>query len=558
MKKQEQIGAVPLLLYICLFGAAWYGVEWVWRNTDYLFFSQATNTYCPTGLENYYFFIMAGITAAVGVISFLWYCFSRQADTIFVSSIYTALSYWLISYPIDKIPFSLWVVGAILLVYVFISMIMPIREPKKKDYVHGLDIDFPGGNGGIDIGTFSKKILPDYIQQFVSENYDKKIKLPYDRLSRGLAIFGDMGSGKSRLMYLMEEEVRKRYPNIPILIHDPKGEWLRNFYNPETDLIFAPYDKRSIQWDILSDIEKHPELRHPILQTAIENHHDGTGGRFWIDGAVNILKNAFLNTSLDKAIEALLIQKDANSKDKTWLSTYSTALIGFRDIATIALTQSGRKMGIDEIVNHKGRIFLLNNPSTAAEQKGAFSIFLSAFYMRILAKPDIEAGKLYACSIIDEALTFTLPADIEKAVVSQSRSKGLFTVFSAQRYPNIHRGEQATWAEHATHIITMRMSEMESRKKLSTLAGTFIYNEEMISTSKTMGKESKSKSYTEREHKTLTPETIGNLKNREFILFHETGITPGYTPLYDVEQNNDVKNIDYADRLDVTKKLKDL
>ena len=100
-------------------------------------------------------------------------------------------------------------------------------------------------------------MLPNHIREFSSKSSDH-LFLSYDRLSRTTTILGDMGCGKSRLLYLIENDIRKRYPDIPILIHDPKGEICEvlkdslnkeeyniikiNMANPKDGDTFNPYE----------------------------------------------------------------------------------------------------------------------------------------------------------------------------------------------------------------------------------------------------------------------------------------------------------------------------
>jgi len=47
-------------------------------------------------------------------------------------------------------------------------------------------------------------------------------------------------------------------------------------------------------------------------------------------------------------------------------------------------------------------------------------------------------------------------------------------------------------------------------------------------------------------------------KNREFLLFHETGVAPGRVHDIDSRQNDEMKTIDYTPRTDLVEYMKDL
>jgi hypothetical protein len=402
------------------------------------------------------------------------------------------------------------------------------------------------------VGKFDRKVLPKQVRSFAPAT-SADIEIPFDRLSRGVTILGDMGSGKSRLMVAIVEGIRERYPDIPVLIHDPKGEWLRAYYDFETDIIFAPFDVRSGAWSLWDDIKEHPELKHPIISTAVESHHSGHNtDRFWSDSGILLLKDIAQASNIDEARGNLLAQKKIHHADATWNSIFSTSLIGFRDLATIELmNKSGGGQKIDYFLRHPGRIFLLNNPSVASEQHGSLALFLSAFMIRALAGPDVKEDELRAVVIMDEALTFHLPQDVERAVFTQSRSKGLCVIAGAQRLPKENQGERGAWSDHPAHIFGMRVTDLATRQTMAKRVGSITYEEKQKSKSAGDKSSSTTESETQRHHDAIAPEDWA-LANREFVLFHESGIAPGRVKDVDFEQRGGVDVIRYNPRKDVS------
>lgn len=426
---------------------------------------------------------------------------------------------------------------------------------KNKNIKHGAiftPTKTKKGNG-IEISNFDLKVLPKHIREF-SHKSSHHLFLPYNRLSRTTTILGDMGCGKSRLLYLIEKDLREHYPDIPILIHDPKGEWLRTLYNPDTDLIFAPFDKRTFAWDIINDFKTHPELIHSLVATAVESHQSGQTDRFWSDSAIELLKDSFRNSdSIEKVKIELRTKMDSKEGDKTFQSQLATALLGFRDIVTIALTSSNKVLSIEDIINHKGRIFLLNNPACASEQLGSLSLMLSAFFMQTISMADMPTtDSLRVAVIIDEALTFNLPNDIERGVYTQCRSKGLAIFAASQRLPQKEKHERGAWADNPNHLIAMRVGDMPTREMLSKRIGTMTYDERQESFSFGEKSSSLTHSKVQRQHAVLLPEDFGNLKNRQIILFHEDGVGVGTVLHSPGDQQNNIKPLDYQERRDVS------
>lgn len=405
---------------------------------------------------------------------------------------------------------------------------------------------------GISISNFDLDVLPDHIRDF-SNSSSTNLRLPYNRLSRTTTILGDMGCGKSRLLYLIEHGIRQHYPDIPILIHDPKGEWLRTLYNPDTDLIFAPFDKRTFKWDIIQDFKAHPELIHSLVATAVESHQSGQTDRFWSDSAIELLKDAFRSSdSIEKVKIELKMKMNSKDGDKTFQSQLATALLGFRDIVTVSLTNSDKVLSIEDIITHKGRIFLLNNPACTAEQQGSLSLMLSAFFMQTIAMADMStADSLRAAVIIDEALTFNLPNEIERGVYTQCRSKGLAIFAASQRLPQKEKHERGAWADNPNHLIAMRVGDMPIREMLSKRIGTMTYDERQESFSFGEKSSSLTHSKVQRQHAVLLPEDFGNLKKRQIVLFHENGVGVG-TVLDSFGEQSNIKTLDYQERGDVS------
>lgn len=448
-----------------------------------------------------------------------------------------------------------------LIVIIFIFEKYLIRRLSGiKAVKHGPLFTSTKDNIGIVIGKFDRSVLPGHIQNFAPYS-TKSLILPFNRLSRGITILGDMGCGKSRLMKAIQDGIRKQYPNIPILIHDPKGEWLRACYDSETDIIFAPFDQRSCGWKLWEDFKLHPELRYSVISTAVESHISGPNtDRFWADSAISLLKDLASTESIAAAKSSLIERKEASANDRTFMSIYSTSIVGFKDVVTVELLSqnSHNKKVIDEFLKFPGRIFLLNNPCCSAEQHGSLTLLLSAFLLQAVSHPDVSENELRAAVFIDEALTFHLPVDIERAVYSQSRSKGLCIVASAQRLPNRTYGERGMWAGQAANIFGMRMTDMETRNSLSQRLGSMMYDEKQQSISHGEKSSSKTNSNVQRQHAVLAPEDFGSLKNREFILFHEHGVASGKVIDIAGEQVDNIKTILYNERKDVTEFMRGL
>jgi len=165
--------------------------------------------------------------------------------------------------------------------------------------------------------------------------------------------------------------------------------------------------------------------------------------------------------------------------------------------------------------------------------------------------------RLKVSAIIDEALNFNLPREVETAIFNQSRAKGLCIIAGAQRLPNVRQGERGEWSIQAGHLFGMRTGDLDTRKALAERLGNIIYDEEQESKTESHGTTSTTKTKVRMEHQAIAPADFGALRNREFILFHESGIAVGRTVYVEGDQK-DIDVFQYDPRPDVHTFMREL
>lgn len=433
------------------------------------------------------------------------------------------------------------------------------RPGGKARLQHGPTFAAPRVDGeGILIGTADPKVLPGHAR-WIADGAGRVV-LPFNRLSCGLTVLGEKGSGKSRLLFAIHDAVRAHYPDVPVLIHDPKGEWYRTYYDEKTDLVFAPHFAGSAAWGLWDDFQKVPELRHALISSAVYAHPDSSG-TFWMAQAIEMLEQACGFSSFEESVRYLASIPRKNPDDKMLLSIFGTAKLGFLDLAKVEQTRGlagaadATARSIDEFVRWPGRLFLLNDPSCAAQQRGAFSLFLSAFLLRALSMPDVPAGTLRLVAIVDEALTFNLPPDVDRQIYALCRSKGICIIAGAQRLPDEKLQERGEW-QHAEYTLAMKVINQDTQGALSKRAGSIIFKQKQASTSVNSSGQSRTESEHDSRQDAIPPEHFGRLAPRQFVLFHDQGLVTGTTadvahaqrelalPAFD--SRNDVREVSMA------------
>jgi hypothetical protein len=420
----------------------------------------------------------------------------------------------------------LLIATANLLAAVVCALVIAQRDQERRVLEHGPTFVSPETAGpSILIGRVEPSILPGHARWLARQGGE--IRIPFDRLSRGITILGEKGSGKSRLLFAIHDAIRAQHPDVPILIHDPKGEWYRTYYDSSTDRYFAPHFKDSCNWNVWKDFHNIPELRHALITAAVHAHPGSES--FWMDQAVDMLESAASHEEFDDAVAYLSSIPRSRPDDRFLLSVFGSARLGFLDLAKAQL-MGGTKHGlsIDDYLKFPGRILLLNDPSCADQQRGVFSLFLTAFLLRALSMPDVPAGTLRAVAIIDEALTFHLPPDVDRRIYSLCRSKGLCIIAGAQRLPDRHNGERGEW-QNAEYTFAMKVIHQESQAALSKRAGTLLFRLKKQSKSTHLVGSSTNESEQDIRQEAIPPEHFGRLDPRQFVLFHDRGIVTGET-----------------------------
>lgn len=73
-----------------------------------------------------------------------------------------------------------------------------------------------------------------------------------------LLIVGDTGAGKSQLITQLLTQIRAE--GDLAVVYDPKGDMVRDFYQPELDVLYSPFDTRSPKWQVWQDLNTEQAL----------------------------------------------------------------------------------------------------------------------------------------------------------------------------------------------------------------------------------------------------------------------------------------------------------
>jgi hypothetical protein len=182
---------------------------------------------------------------------------------------------FLIQHPIVILPYFIEKVGiarlilGLLIIIGFIPFIwaLPSKNSKKYELIRGAEVferdEFKTIMENKCIEEIQHKLRQERpllnkwkISRIARQKYQQEkalylkiaeIPLPRKIENRGFFFFGDPGTGKSQSIQQVLNILKQRR-DFRGIIFDRNGEMLKQFYDPHQDLIYNPFDKRSVDW----------------------------------------------------------------------------------------------------------------------------------------------------------------------------------------------------------------------------------------------------------------------------------------------------------------------
>ena len=164
---------------------------------------------------------------------------------------------FLLQNPIVIIPYLIEKLGwlkfflAIIIVISFVVFITVFSFPQKQQkarVVRGTNV-----TGGMELQSYMKKKC---LQENGNQNQKPAkynniqiggIPIPKSIENKGFFFFGDPGTGKSQSIKQALSTLKER-SDFRGIIFDRNGEMLKQFYDPDKDIVYNPFDARSIDW----------------------------------------------------------------------------------------------------------------------------------------------------------------------------------------------------------------------------------------------------------------------------------------------------------------------
>jgi type IV secretory pathway TraG/TraD family ATPase VirD4 len=113
-----------------------------------------------------------------------------------------------------------------------------------------------------------------------------RVFVPRQVENRHFLLVGRSGTGKTTLLNQVIEKLRGRKEKV--IVYDIKGDYLSCFYDPQTDYIFNPLDKRCLHWCLFDEIESLADIDSIATSLIPPSFRED---KFWVDAARDVFSS---------------------------------------------------------------------------------------------------------------------------------------------------------------------------------------------------------------------------------------------------------------------------
>ncbi|MCP4747024.1 MAG: type IV secretion system DNA-binding domain-containing protein [Desulfobacteraceae bacterium] len=276
-----------------------------------------------------------------------------------------------------------------------------------------------------------------------------EIAMPIENETRGTAILGGPGTGKTNCIRPMIKKIKERGGHG--IIYDYKGDYVSEFYDPETDFIFNIVDERCLGWRVFNDISSKTDIEAISYSLCPD---PAQGKPFWEDGTRSIFAAGLLHCYKDKKLtnqhlwdfvsmptgemkeaikgvkgaEPALKALGAGDGDSRQADGFQAVLMQYMKCFEYLAKIDGGFSVNDWVENGQGLIFVTNYEAIAQTLRPIMSLFIDMAICRLLSMPDNGQRRFYV--VLDEFGTLN-KLNIPR-LSTTGRSKGSCMILGTQ------------------------------------------------------------------------------------------------------------------------------
>ena len=349
-------------------------------------------------------------------------------------------------FPVSLLFFPVFGIGYLLL-FSWIN-----KRTEKTEFVRGADLI-----------PFNR--MKEQLEQAVAkENTRNPLRLGEVELSDSVSrlhmlILGTSGTGKSVCLNRFIKSLKGQGTSV---VYDVKGEFCGKHYTEdEKDIIFYPFDKRSVRWCFFNEIRDYPDF--DILATSLYEPPDDKKDAYWYNAARDVFRtgitylykqnkttNADIWDFFSKPVSAMLaeltewgekgnrgelgalkhIQNPENNTASSIISIVQERLTFFRYLREEEDEDAGTFSFRDFISSENGgNLFLMNIQQYESIFRPLMTFVIDIMIREVLSLTDSRKRRI--TFVIDEFGSLSKMASIF-GFLTMGRSKGGFLVLANQ------------------------------------------------------------------------------------------------------------------------------
>ena len=118
--------------------------------------------------------------------------------------------------------------------------------------------------------------------------------IPFEMEPKHMLILGTAGSGKGVLLNQFMKQIKSRKEK-KCVYYDVKGEFIEKQYNPKNDLIFSPFDARSLHWNLFNELKIRPDF--DVISRSLFANNDEKNA-YWYNCAADVFRTGLIYLKL--------------------------------------------------------------------------------------------------------------------------------------------------------------------------------------------------------------------------------------------------------------------
>lgn len=264
--------------------------------------------------------------------------------------------------------------------------------------------------------------------------------------TKQLLILGSMGSGKTEMInYMVEQVISSNFTNFKaIAFNDTKGDFTKNFYRADKDIIVNLYDNRSKVWDMFEEMKYNIEASTSFISNLFESLQGKEQDYFLAASKQKVsfwLQSSYFNTQ--NSIEAweMFFKEIKNYSDEITAAdnkTESSVLSNIKICLEILqimyyqiVIEKKDTFTFNEFVYSKDtQLFFQNNKQYESKLTPYLTGLTATYINTIMGKEDTKEHLIL--NIFDEFLTMKIDDATRKTLLTATRSKGFANCLMAQ------------------------------------------------------------------------------------------------------------------------------